>query len=213
MFRLSFSASGRLFLRLFGFVMLLFFAQNCQSEYEYQGYILERTDPLPDFTLTASDGEPYSLSEAEGDYVLIYFGFTYCPDVCPMTLARLAEILDQIEQDNPALAGRVQVLMVSVDPERDTPEVLDRYMTSFRSDFIGLTAPSMAEIQPVMDEFKAFAEKEQVSTSSAGYLVNHTSRTYLVAPNRQLILQYPFGFADEHLQDDLNYLIRQETTS
>jgi protein SCO1/2 len=180
-----------------------FFSVACQSGYEYKGVPLEPPLAVPDFELTATDGLPFHLSDVEGDIALIYFGYTFCPDVCPLTLAHVRQALTDLE-------GRenVHVIFVSVDPERDTPEQLERYVKAFGPDFIGLT-DDFDKTQAVMKAYGAFAEKEDVPDSAAGYLVSHTARLYLVGPEREVLLTYPFGFEPEDLRSDLTHLLQQ----
>ncbi len=173
-----------------------------QSQYQYKGTLIDPPLPIPDFELTTTNNQPFQLSDTGDDVVLVFFGYTFCPDVCPLTLADVKKALANFEQrDN------VTVLFISVDPERDTPEVINQYVTSFDPDFIGLTADEFATIQEVMTPFGAFAEKETVSNSAAGYLVNHTARLYVVTPDGGLKLTYPFGFSAEDLRSDLDYLL------
>ncbi|MCG8350106.1 MAG: SCO family protein, partial [Chloroflexales bacterium] len=102
---------------------------------EQQGTPIEPPRQLTDFSLPGSTGETLSLSDLRGKMVLVYFGYTFCPDFCPMTLADFA----RIKQELGAQADQVVFMMISVDAERDTPEVLARYMSAFDEDFIGLT--------------------------------------------------------------------------
>lgn len=197
---------------LFWFSLLLvlsLFVIGCQalgaSSYEFKGSVLEPPVALPDFELAATDGRPFRLSEIEGDYALIYFGYTFCPDVCPLTMVDVKEALAGLEGRE-----RVHVIFISVDPERDTPEVLERYVNAFDPAFIGLT-DDFGKTQEVMKAYGAFAEKEEVADSAAGYLVSHTARLYLVNPQRELIMTYPFGFEPEGLHDDLTYLLKPES--
>ena len=175
------------------------------ATYEYKGTRLDPPLPLPDFKLTATTGQPFHLSQVKGDIALIYFGYTFCPDVCPLTLADVKKALQNLEGRD-----RVQVIFISVDPERDTPEVLQRYMNAFDPTFIGLT-DDFARIEEVMQAYGAFAEKEDAPDSAAGYLVSHTARLYLVTPQSELLLTYPFGFEPEDLHNDLTYLLQQES--
>jgi protein SCO1/2 len=175
--------------------------------YEYKGAVMDPPASLPDFELKSVDGSPFRLSDVSGDIALIYFGYTFCPDVCPMTMADVKQALAGLETGR----ERVHVIFVSVDPERDTPETLARYMAAFGPEFIGLT-DDFAKVEEVMKPYGAFAQKEEVSDSAAGYLVSHTARLYLVTPNGELLLTYPFGFESEDLQSDLEYLLQQETS-
>jgi protein SCO1/2 len=172
--------------------------------YRFNGGVLEPPLPLPDFELMSAAGQPFRLSSVQGDIALVYFGYTFCPDVCPLTLADVKKALAGLEGRE-----RVHVIFVSVDPERDTPELLARYVKAFGPDFIGLT-DDFTKTQAVMKAYGAFAERQEVPDSAAGYLMNHTARLYLVNSKRELQLTYPFGFKAEDLRADLTYLLQQE---
>ncbi|MBN1993178.1 MAG: SCO family protein [Anaerolineae bacterium] len=174
--------------------------------YEYKGSVIDPPLPLPNFELMAANGQPFRLSEVEGDLALLYFGYTYCPDVCPLTLSEVKKALTSLENGR----ERVHVIFISVDPERDTPAVLSKYMAAFGPEFTGLT-DDFERVQAVMQPYGAYAEKQAVPDSALGYLVNHTARLYLVDPQRNLILTYPFGFTAADLRSDLAYLLRQES--
>ena len=121
----------------------------------------------------------------------------------------MVDVRQALAQLDPAERERVQVIFISADPERDTPEVLDRYLSAFDPTFIGLT-DDFEKIQTVMKPFGAFAEKEEVENSAAGYLVSHTARLYLLNTNHEILLTYPFGFEPEDLASDLTYLLKEE---
>ena len=176
-------------------------------DYEYKGTVLDPPAPLPDFELKDVNGQSFRLSEVKGDIALIYFGYTYCPDVCPLTMYDVKEALGGLKTGK----ERVHVIFISVDPERDTPEVLARYVAAFGPEFKGLS-DDFEKVKEVMKPYGAFAEKEDVSGSSAGYLVSHSARLYLVDPQGQLRLMYSFGFEVEDLRSDLEYLLRQENS-
>lgn len=188
--------------------LVLLFSAGCQtyaSTVQYKGSALDPPLSLPDFELMAANGQPFQLSELEGDIALVFFGYTYCPDVCPLTLADVRSVLGDLR----AGRERVRVIFISTDPERDTPEVLSKYLAAFDPEFIGLT-DDFAKVQEVMKPFGAFAEKTEVSDSQAGYLVSHTARLYLVdLKNREILLIYPFGFKPEDLKMDLTHLLQK----
>ncbi len=187
---------------LFVWSIVLLLVVGCSPAYEYAGTAYEPPQPIPDFELTAGDGQPFHLSDTRGHFTLVYFGYTFCPDVCPTTMADVKQALSGLE-------GReqVRVLFISVDPERDTPEVVGRYAAAFDPAFTGLTG-DMARIQEVMQPFGAYAEKAEATDSAAGYLVNHTARLYLLNPAGELVLSYPFGFEPDALQADLQQLLQ-----
>lgn len=123
------------------------------------------------FTLTDHTGKTRSLSDYQGKVVLIFFGFTQCPDVCPTTLAELSEVMKKLGSG----ADRVQVLFITVDPERDTQTVLGQYVPAFDPRFVGLTG-SVEQIAAVAKDFKAFYQK--LPTPNGSYTVDHFSGMY-----------------------------------
>lgn len=130
------------------------------------------------FTLTAHTGQRVSDSDYRGKFMLVFFGFTYCPDVCPTALQTMAAALEQLG----AKADRVVPLFITVDPERDTPEQLAQYVASFSPRFVGLTG-SRAEIDTVLKEYRVYAQKVEDPKSTAGYTMNHSSIIYVMGPD------------------------------
>jgi len=187
---------------------LLCLTVGCQSisGYDYKGAVLDPPTPLDDFELTDTKGQPFHLSDTDGEITLVYFGYTFCPDVCPLTMWDVKTALADVPHKD-----QVNVVFISVDPDRDTPEVLGRYISAFGPEFIGLT-DDWEKVEDVLQPFGAYAAKEEVDGSSAGYLVSHTARLYLVNPKRELLLMYPFGFEPADLTSDLNQLLDQETS-
>lgn len=146
------------------------------------------SDETPSMT-GAQVGGHFSLQSVEGtfessrldqDLMLIYFGYTYCPDVCPTELARMAAIVNGLETD----ADRVQGLFVTVDPERDTIDLVTEYARAFNPNFIGLSG-SESQIQPVMRQYQVYAAK--VGDDPTDYLVDHSSRIYLMNRDAELL--------------------------
>jgi len=162
-------------------------------------------EPYPqaaDFSLTRANGETFRLSEQQGKIVLLFFGYTACPDVCPTTLAELRLVMRELGDKT----GQVQVVFVSVDPERDTPEKIQEYVEHFNPDFIGLTgAPE--DLQVVWDKYGVFRERVE-SESAFGYIINHTARTYLIDQNGSLRLSYGFQTPVEDMVHDIEILLK-----
>jgi protein SCO1/2 len=151
--------------------------------------------------LTRDGNKDFQLSEARGKVVALYFGYTSCPDVCPTTLAELNQALGELDGE----ADQVQVLFVTVDPERDTPERVQEYVNHFNPDFIGLSG-SEAELAKVWNSYGVFREVVE-GTSAAGYLVNHTSRVTLIDQQGNLRVSFPFGTPVEDVVHDVNLLL------
>jgi protein SCO1/2 len=163
-------------------------------------------EPYPqaaDFELTKSNGETFRLSEQEGKIVLLFFGYTACPDVCPTTLAELRVLMEELGDKT----EQVQVVFVSVDPERDTPEKIQEYVEHFNADFIGLTgAPE--DLQIIWDDYGVFRERVE-SESAFGYIINHTARTYLIDQDGNLRLSFGFQTPVEDMVHDIEILLKQ----
>lgn len=133
-----------------------------------------------DFILSSANG-PVSLSDFEGKAKLLFFGYTHCPDVCPLTLANVKVGLKQIPE---AMRNQVQTIFVSVDPERDTPDHLNEYVHFFDPDFVGLTG-SKEEIDRVVRQYGAFYRIEK-DDESKNYTVSHSARVYLIGKDNQI---------------------------
>jgi protein SCO1 len=157
------------------------FAIKSKSSYYGSSYDMR----APDFTLTNQDGAKVRLGDFKGKAVFIFFGYTHCPDICPVTLANLNNAVNELGKDK----DKVQVLFVTVDPERDTQAELKKYVTYFNKDFIGLTG-TPDEIKDVADSYHVFYLKEDTGSES-GYLMGHTSSVYLINPGGRIVLRYP----------------------
>lgn len=168
---------------------------------ELNGTLLKPPMSADDFTLTSADG-PVRASDFEGKLVVLAFGYASCPDVCPMTMQRLARAMDQL---GPA-ADEVQVLLVTVDPERDTPERLRAYATSFDSTFVGLSGTT-DEIDAVTSSFGIFYDRVEAASAS-GYLVDHSSVVTVLNREGDTWLLWPFDTPPEAMAADLSYLIK-----
>lgn len=127
--------------------------------------------------LTDSGGKERSLAEFRGKAVIVFFGYTACPDACPTTLGRLAEVMRLLGPD----AARVQVILISVDPENDTPERLGQYVTAFNPSFIGLSG-SLPATEAVAREFKVFFSKSAHGHHGGGREIDHTTGAYVFDP-------------------------------
>jgi protein SCO1 len=141
----------------------------------FNGLDITGADYAQNFALTDFNGVPRTLADYRGKAVMLYFGFVQCPDVCPTALTRASEVLRII---GPEAAKRVQLLFITVDPERDTPELLREYMAAFDPSFVALTG-SLDQIKATADAFRVYFKK--VPTGST-YTMDHTALTYLFDP-------------------------------
>ena len=146
--------------------------------------------------LVLPDGSPFDLADLEGENTLIYFGYTHCPDVCPMTLGEVFGVFEELPE--------TQALFVTVDPERDTPEFLGEW-TSFMPDNLYAVTGSPGAIRRAADNYGVkYARVE--TTSTAGYTMSHTAELYLIDANGQYRLAYPFGTEAAEIVSDLEQL-------
>ncbi|MCC6598080.1 MAG: SCO family protein [Alphaproteobacteria bacterium] len=136
------------------------------------------------FTLVDSSGRSVTDKEFEGQFLLIYFGFTYCPAICPTELRKISEVVSLLEADNPEAAKRLQPLFITVDPQRDTPEVVGAYISLFHPRLVGLSG-SAAQIEQVKKDYRIYAVKVQEEGMS-DYTFDHSSFIYLIDPARKL---------------------------
>ncbi len=156
-----------------------------------------------ELSLTAHDGKPRTLADFRGKLVVLSFGYAHCPDICPTTLAETAAAMKALGTD----AARVQVLFVTVDPERDTAEVLSKYVPAFDARFLGLTGDPAA-IQRAAKEFKIFYERRQGSAPGA-YTVDHSGQTYVIDDQGRLRLLVRHERLAEDLAQDLRTLLKE----
>ena len=175
-----------------------------QSPAKLYGGELNPALPAPDFSLARHDGTQFQLSQYRGKIVLLFFGYTSCPDVCPATMAELRQALSELKEMD---AAQVQVVFVAVDPDRDTPERIQEYANHFNEDFIGLSG-SIEELQTIWDAYGVYREIEE-SESVSGYLVAHTARVYLVDKAGNLRLTYAFGTPPGDISHDLKILVKE----
>lgn len=158
----------------------------------------------PEFQLQGSNGSLVKLSQYRGKVVALAFGFTYCPRICPVTLANLARVFEKL---GPA-AGDVQVVFVSVDPERDTPQRMREYLSFFNPTFIGATGTPQ-QLEVVRREFGISANKASSQNKQLGYEVHHSSFVYLIDRAGSLRLLMPFGKSADDLAHDINLLLKK----
>lgn len=168
----------------------------------FHGTVIQSTEAAPDFTLDAANGKSVSLSDFRGKLVVLYFGYTFCPDVCPTTLANVGQALHGIGEK----AGEVQLIMISVDPERDTPEKLAEYVTHFHPSFIGVTG-TVDEVAKIASLYGAIFIKRPGSDAT-GYLVDHTATLLVIDRQGYLKLILPFGVSADEIAADLKYMLR-----
>jgi protein SCO1/2 len=169
----------------------------------FSGQVLQSPGPAPDLEgLVLNTGEPARLADFAGRVVVLYFGFTHCPDVCPTTLSALARAVAGLGPEG----DDVQVLMVSVDPERDTPRLLGEYVASFDHRFLGVTGTGEA-VDRVAALYGIYYAKVSDPSMADGYTVDHTASVMVIDRDGFLRVVYPPGVTPAQLTPDLRELV------
>jgi protein SCO1/2 len=171
--------------------------------HEFQGSLINPPAPARDFTLIDQHGNPFTLSQARGSLVLLFFGYTNCPDVCPVTLADFKKIKAQLGEQ----AGQVKFVFVTTDPDRDTPERIAAYLENFDPNIAGLTG-DLKTLEKVWQDYGVYRVKVE-SHDHTGYTVDHSSRLYAIGPDGKLHLIFTFGTSAEAMTADVQALLKE----
>jgi protein SCO1/2 len=179
------------------------------TPYRYQGSVIDPPIPAPDIALVDQNEQPFQLSERRSDdgkrkITLIFFGYVHCPDVCPVTLSEFRQIKAELAEQ----AEQIEFIFITVDPDRDTPEILRKHLANFDPTFIGLTG-SLEQLQQVWKDFNIIVYHHE-PTEAGGYLVDHTARVYVVDRNAELRMTYPFGTGAQVMVEDMRHLIAEQ---
>lgn len=159
-----------------------------------------------DFALTGSDGQTVRWADFAGKWRIVYFGFTYCPDICPTDMSRMAQGLKLYAQDAPDLAAQVVPIFISIDPERDTPDKVGQFVAAFSDRAVGLTGTPEA-IKAAADSFGVFYSKGE-TTGDGAYLMNHSNVVYLFDPQGNPIAMLPTDQGPEAVAAELAKWVR-----
>lgn len=157
-----------------------------------------------DFSLHDASGKVRTLADFKGKVVALFFGYTQCPDVCPTTMVEMANVMKTLGAD----ADRVQVLFVTLDPERDTAQVMARYVPAFDPRFIGLRG-DLAETEKVAKDFKVFYQKVP-GTAPDSYTMDHLAGTFVFDPQGRIRLFIRYGSPAESIAHDLKILLASD---
>lgn len=178
----------------------------CGSTYKYNGTLLDPPKELYDITGTNWDGSSFRLSEHQGRVLVVFFGYTFCPDVCPTTLAEMVQLYAMLG-DN---AAKVDIVFISVDPERDTVEKLAVYIPAFNPNFYGLHIPAGPELETAKMSFGAWAEQNPTDkTANGDYLVDHTAWVSIVDQDGMLRELFSFESTPADMLPDIEYLLKK----
>ena len=172
--------------------------------YSWQGTPYDPPQPAPEINISNSSGQRYALSEQDGVITLLYFGYTYCPDVCPATVAIMSQVFESLD----ATPDEIQFIMISVDPERESPEEVAAYLRRFHPDFVGLWA-DRTELDKIQTDYGIVAIREP-SDNPETYLITHTARVFLIDQRGNLRAHYAFGSTPDAFIADLGYLREEQ---
>jgi len=175
-----------------------------QKPYTFHGTVIKPPLPLKDFRLPTANNQTFHLSDQQGKVVLLFFGYTSCPDVCPTTLAEFKQAYAKLGNE----ADKVAFVMITADPERDTPDRVANYAAFFNPAFIGLGG-ERADLEKIWKELGVYVEKQETN-SAAGYLVDHTASVFVIDQNGNLRLMYPYGTSASDMADDLSQLLKEK---
>nr|WP_315209983.1 SCO family protein [uncultured Albidiferax sp.] len=165
---------------------------------------LTGADYAKDFQLSDHNGQPRSIKDFAGKLVVVFFGYTQCPDVCPTTMAELAEVKKSLGADG----DKLQAIFITVDPARDTPEVLKAYMGNFDPSFLALI-PTPEQLAKVAKDYKAYYKKVEGSTPTS-YTMDHSAGSYVYDTQGRLRLYARYGGGAAALTGDLQLLLKQK---
>jgi len=160
------------------------------------------------FTLVNHKGETVTQADFIGKHMLVFFGFTHCPDVCPSKLSQISAVLDRLGP----LAEEVAPVFISVDPERDTPERMAEYVSNFGERIVGLTG-TPEQIKRVAKAFRVYYAKVEIENSATGYLVDHSAFTYLMDENGEYVTHFAYGDSIETMTDRLRRELADDRTA
>lgn len=178
----------------------------CQPDKpQFKAIDITGADYAQGFQLTDFNGQPRSLADYKGKVVVVFFGFTQCPDVCPTTMNEMAQVKKLLGTDG----DKLQVVFISIDPERDTPEVLKAYMGSFDPSFAGLYAASPEALAALAKDFKIFYKKVDGKTPTS-YSMDHTAASYVYDPQGRLRLYARYGMGAQAMADDIRLLLQAQ---
>jgi protein SCO1/2 len=184
------------------FSLMLIACSDRQSEQaRFNGVDVSNAGYAKDFDLIDHLGESRHLADYKGKLVLVFFGYTHCPDVCPTTLIDMAKVMKLLGPQR----EKVQVLFITLDPERDTKDVLAKFVPSFDATFVGLYGSS-AQIDKVANDFKVFHERKNTAGAET-YSIDHSAGTYVYDQSGKLRLYFKYGQKPHEIANDLKMLM------
>jgi len=188
-------------MRGFALSLLLAAASAAQAAEQFKAGVFDPPRMAPQIAQAGADGKPFALDAQRGKVVVLEFGYTNCADVCPVSLALLKEARQRLG----ALGKQLQVVFVTVDPERDTPQRLKAYLAQFDPSFVGLTGTA-AQMAAIRQAYGISATRKMVEGSKTDYTMGHSSYLYFIDPQGRLRALMPFGRPADDIVHDVTLL-------
>jgi protein SCO1/2 len=180
----------------------------CHSDspknYNFHGTAIDPPESAPGFSLTDDHGQPFQLKTQQGKVILLYFGYTHCPDICPLTLGKLVQVRRSLGPD----AALAEVVFITVDPERDTAQVLQDYMARFDPTFVGLRG-TWPELEPVIKSYGVTAQKRDLATATPLDQVEHSSYLYVIDRASRWRVLFSQDASVDDIVADVRYLVHE----
>jgi protein SCO1/2 len=193
---------GGAFLAIAVVVCAVLLYRSQETPYTYHGGFYSPPSAAPPLNLTDMNGNPFTLNQLEGKVALIYFGYTTCPDICPTTLVDFQAVKDDLGED----ADRVEFLLVTIDPERDTEAKLKEYLAFFDPDFIGLRGDA-EQTKAFTRDYGIVVKRVDYPDSATGYLLDHSAQSFAIDPAGRLALTFPYGMDPALIAEDIRHLL------
>lgn len=191
--------------RLYGFwlvLIMMFLLAACSTSEQLRGAVFDPPRTLSDFSVMSTTGENFTLSEHHGEITLLYFGYLACPDFCPTTFGELKQVYLALNEP----ADKLNIVFVTVDPERDTLEHLGLYTAAFHHDFIGLRTEGQ-DLAKLEGQFGVVAQKRFIGDDLSAYTYDHTASLFLIGATGKLEAQYLYGTDYQDIVHDLQLLL------
>lgn len=184
-----------------GLIAILWLAPEI-TPYTFKGATFNPPFQAPDFTLTDQNGQAFHLASQQKKVVLLFYGFTHCPDICPLTLGNFKQVKAALGQD----ANRVDFVFITVDPTRDNQEVVRQFISKFDPSFTGLTGTPQ-ELRQVMSAYGVYYTQANQDNSSTD-LITHSDQVYVIDPSGKLRMTYSYGVSIQDMVDDIRHLLQ-----
>lgn len=174
------------------------------GEGDLLGVLTEPRQLIENFGGPSTQDSDFNIEDYRGKVVLIYFGFTTCPDICPTTLAEIRQVMSDLGED----AANVQFVMVTIDPERDTLDQLKAYVETFNTSFIGVRQEGET-LQAMQDTFEVKAFKQELPDSAMGYTFDHTPSVFVIDKQGRWVERFLFGTSPSTIERDVRLLLAE----